>query len=317
MDDERIERALRAGPPGEPAYQPLAPAVVAPVRRRGMLPSWLRVAGAAAAAVAVIAAVAVWRAGQVAPPDSGANLLTELREAGRVRIAVSSGSPQVEIPNAGFEGFDIDVARELGDRIGLRVEIAIVDPAEIAAGHWQGRWDLAIDSAVATGGRARQLLLGQGYYAKPATVVVTQDSPVTSLADLSGRRICVVPGSFGERWVSGTLDLIGGVTEPPPPGATAISTDAAGAIDSLGAGDCDAFVADWAYELGATPAGFRALAEAPFTGIAAPAVDPTRPGSDRLLVEVDRLVDEMRGDGTLGGLSQRRFGTDVTALPTQ
>jgi polar amino acid transport system substrate-binding protein len=318
MDDERIERALRAGPPDEPEYRPVLAgrAVLAAGRRRriGFGPV-LRFAGVIAAAVVVVAAVALLRAGPAPVPEVGGDLLGDLRALGRIRIAVTNGSPQIEIPNVGVEGFDVDVAREIGRRLGLELEIAIVDPLQIASGDWQGRWDLAVDSAVATGRRRGVLLLGTGYYAQASVVLVAEGSNIRRIADLDGKRLCVLAGSLAARWVAGDLDLIGGRAERPPGGAVAVTDSTDGCLAGVGAGVLDAFIGDWDYVLGASPAGLVALADSPFVGVAAPAVDPERPGSERLLEEIDRLLTEMRADGTLRDLSLRRFGRDLAQLP--
>ena len=310
MDDERIERALRAGPPDEPAYVPMGTAIERPSRirtssRRG-LGSLLATASIAAA---LLVALLVIRPLVVVETGLGTHdLLADVKAAGRIRIAVTTGSPQLKVPGSGYAGFDLDVAQAIGARLGVPVQVDLVDTAEIEKGHWADGWDLALDSQVSTDQRAELLQVGAPYYMRSAAIFVPAGSSIARPADLAGRAVCVVGGGLAERWLRATLDLVGGRLEPSPAGV-AITTagTAADCMAAVGRGDVAAFVADWGYEVPSVPAGLTQLADAPFLGPAAPAVDRDRPGADRLLVEVDRIVGDLRADGTLRGLSERRI----------
>ncbi len=318
MDDERIDRALRAGPADEPRYSPLGrPAGVAKPATRGW-PSRLRGAFEVAASVAL---VVVFVAGVLflrgrGDTASRPDLLATIQAAGRIRIAVTVGSPQVQSPGSGTDGLDLDVARAIGQRLGVAVEIDAVDPAQIEAGAWNGLWDLAIDSAVSTDRRAEVLHVGAPYYTRSAGAVVADGSTVGRLADLAGAPVCVVRGGLAERWTAGTLDLVDGVAVAPPPGLRIIAAETVDAcLAAVNDGSAASFIADWAEDVPVS-AGSSVLADIPFTGAAGTAVDPAQAGSGNLLAEVDRIVAELRDDGTLRGLSERRFGgRDLTILP--
>ena len=317
MDDQQIEQALRAGPVDEPRYTPSGRPVSVPVGRPMLrrLGAVLELAATAALIVAFVAGMLFIRGGS----ETGAvpDLLATLHAAGRIRIAVTTGSPQVRSPGSGLDGFDLDVARAIGQRLGLAVEIDAVDPAVIEAGGWGGHWDLAIDSAVSTNRRAATLLVGSPYYARSAALVVTDGSSIRDLAGLAGARVCTVRGSLAERWADGTLDLAGTTAAAVPAQLQTVSADSSSAcLAAVGDGSATAFVADWVEEVNPSRAGLTTLAQVPFTGIVAPAADPAIPGSDALLAEVDRVVAALRADGTLRSLSERRFGgRDLTILP--
>lgn len=316
MDDDRIERALRAGPPDEPSFAPLAAArgregraAGSPKTRRSMPAGMLAMAAVAVTAVVVLAVI------RIAPTliDTGPgapNLLTHLRADGHIGIAVTRGSPQVAVPNVGIDGFDIDVARAVADGLDLTPELHVVNPRMIEDEPWADAWDLAIDSAASTPERAARLHVGGPYYVRPGAVVVRGDLPATHLTDLDGSALCVVAGSLANRWLDGNLTLIDGTVAPPPANVTittAVDADACQAM--LDEGGVAGYVADFGpdVDLGGTGAR-RVLDEEPFRSSAAPAVDPARPGSTVLLDEVDRIVAGLRADGTLRELSERRFG---------
>jgi polar amino acid transport system substrate-binding protein len=67
-----------------------------------------------------------------------------------------------------FEGFDIDVGREIAKRLGA--ELKVVTPAweVITAGKWGARWDVSVGSMTPTAERARVLDFPAIYYFTPA-----------------------------------------------------------------------------------------------------------------------------------------------------
>ena len=317
MDDERIERALRAGPADEPRYSALGLGV--PARHRRANPVGLRAAfellGTVAVAAAVVISIVVIRTGDQAA--STPDVLAAIRASGTMRVAVTSGSPQVFVSGSGLDGFDIDVARTIGKRLGVEVQISAVDPSQVEAGGWGGAWDLAIDSAVSTERRAAGLGVGERYYTRTAAVVVPDGSLITRLTDLAGATVCTVDGSLAERWVTGSLDLVGGVTAVPAAGIKPIvRTSPDACLAALADQSAAAYAADWTMDVEPPASGLTVLAEAPFAGAANVAVDPGRPGSPTFLAEIDRIVAAMRADGTLRALSERRFGgRDLTIAP--
>lgn len=164
MDEERIARALRQGPPDEPVYVPgrILQAVASgrrlggdrsPTRRlwRG-LSSTLQLAATIAIAVALIGTVLLLRpqpAQQVgatpsrsAPPD----LLDQVRATERLRIAVRPDAPQTEVRGS-LGGFDVDVANELAMRLGLAPELSPLPVADMLADRPDTGWDIALPSA--------------------------------------------------------------------------------------------------------------------------------------------------------------------------
>ena len=144
-----------------------------------------------------------------------------------------------------------------------------------------------------------------------------EGSPISRLSDLAGAVVCLVDGGLAKRWIDGSLDLVDGTAADPPTGARpVVRPSAAACTAAVAEGTAAAYVADWAMDVEPPDAGFTILAEAPFAGAASVAVDRGRPGSAGLLSEIDRIVAAMRSDGTLRGLSERRFGgRDLTIPP--
>jgi ABC-type amino acid transport substrate-binding protein len=320
MIDEHIERALRAGPPGEPSYADVV-AQRARIPRRTLTASWSngRLAGILAAAL-VLATLAV--VGPLRRPSTEPAAIAPLgtiESSGRLRVAITAGPPQVQVPGAGLAGFDSDVANAIATRLGVPAEISFVDPVAIERGAWGGRWDVALDSVASTARRAATLSLGGGYYRRDAAIVVADGFGLTTIAALSERSVCVVPGGLAERWLAGALDLVGGSAEPAPRSVTVLTRfDAAGCLAAVGDGSAAAYVADWRFDIAAVPAGLTEIGTPPFVAIAAVAADPARAEHDAILAEIDRAVADLRADGTIRALAQQRFGgVDLTILPVR
>jgi polar amino acid transport system substrate-binding protein len=107
-------------------------------------------------------------------------------------------------------GFDIDVARALAGRLGLKLKLSTPGWETIVAGRWRGRWDLCICSMSPTEERAKVLSFPVQYYSSPAVLVVHKDDQrIKSIADISGRRVGVGTGSSYESYLNKALAVPG------------------------------------------------------------------------------------------------------------
>ena len=323
MSDERIERALRQGPPGEPAYMAhLTPAdlhgsVSKAPRLKGtfsFLASLGQVAVTAGLVVAVVGIVGI-RSGAFETTAKPSTRLADVQARGVIRIAVRPDRPQVTAPGGARSGFDVDVATEIGRRLGLRSELDFTPADEMLAG--RGEWDIALpSSAVEPGAFATTT----PYYDWPVRLIVPAGSTAAGPNDLSGTTICVVTGSAGEAWLDGRFrgTSVTPVAVPPTPSAVyRLATDEGCAAD-VTAGASAAFItAGWSdADLGARPALKRV--GGPIFTEARPVIavrgerDPAG-----LIAEIDRIFAEMRSDGTLSDFSRSRFGgLDLSQSPT-
>jgi len=127
------------------------------------------------------------------------DLLASIEEAGVLRVSTDPAYPPQSSLNEDtgeYEGFDIDVATEIADRLG--VEVAWETPAweTIIAGNWNGRWDVSVGSMTITPERAEVLNFTPAYYFTPAAVAVHEDDTSVSdlTTDLDGKSIGVCGG---------------------------------------------------------------------------------------------------------------------------
>ena len=319
MDDERIERALRQGPPDEPAYERSIAAEIptaggagaavgyrGAVRRTGVAPRY-GFATLVAAAVVLLVATVVIRAPAVEGPGSSAppDLLGRLRAEDTMRIAVTGEHPQTTAAGGAVIGFDVDVARQLAMSLGLDSEVSVVAAADILDGSG-GDWDIGLPSRGPAAGAG--VTAGPAYYAWPSWLVTDAASPIAAPDELDGATICGVSGSAGLAWLRG--DAADDVQTDPPTGAVALErANDAECVDAMLSGQAAAAVTAQLLDDELAGQGLRALGEDPV--VQERRVIVVRgTGSD--VTTLVTALDEILRDGptarALSDASRRAFG---------
>lgn len=269
--------------------------------------------------LAVAAAVAIV---VVACSDTGGgdDLYSKVKDAGTIVMSTDPQyPPQSELTADGtYEGFDIDVGTEIADRLGVDIEFQTPSWDTITAGSWSGRWDFSVGSMTITSARQEVLDFSDPYYFTPAQMAASTASGITSLEGLAGKTICVGAATTYLDWLNGTLDF--GTESPdttPPDGAQATTLD----TDRLCAESWKAGRQDFEGWLSSSTTVEAAIDEGlPLVEVGDPvffeplavAFDKSGPDPAKMLEEVNKILDEMRSDGTLKSLSEKWFGLDLT-----
>jgi polar amino acid transport system substrate-binding protein len=242
-------------------------------------------------------------------------------------LVVSSDAeypPQsIQKPDGSYEGFDIDVAREIARRLGTKVEFVTPAWEVITAGNWGGRWDVSVGSMTPTKKRARVLDFPAVYYYTPAVFYVHEDSKVESVAELNGKRIGTCGGCTYEDYLNKKL-VIDAEGAPPfeylvePGQIRAYETDV-NAMDDLRLGDgvrIDAGLSARPTVEAAIKNGYplRVLGSPVFYEPLSVAIDK---GDPELAAKITEVVQDMRSDGTLSKLSEQWYGQDYSSTATE
>ena len=85
-------------------------------------------------------------------------------------------------------GFDIDVAKEIADRMGVEVCFVTPDWDILTAGNWADRWDLSVGSMTVTKTRKEVLDFATPYYYAPAQFAAAADSGSPNSATWTAKR---------------------------------------------------------------------------------------------------------------------------------
>lgn len=289
-----------------------------------------RFAVLAALALALTLAFAVTACG--GGDEASDDLLASIEEKGTLTVSTDPAyPPQSELneDTGEYEGFDIDVAKEIADRMG--VDIAWEAPAwdTIISGSWNGRWDISVGSMTITPERAEVLHFTPPYYFTPASYAVHEDNTTITDADgLAGKKIGVCGGCTYDLYLQNKLQISQdekGEAETieskvSDPQIKTYDTDST-AIQDLALGDgrrLDAVVSAFPTLEAAIEAGSPIKVVPPdlYYEPLSVAIDRSSQLDATSLVDrISEIIEEMHDDGTMVELSEKWYGTDLTVAP--
>lgn len=246
--------------------------------------------------------------------------LERVKSEGVLKVATSPNWPPQSFINDNNEmdGFDVDVAKEVAKRLGVKVEFVTPEWNIITSGRWNGRWDLSVGSMTPTTKRAEVLDFPAIYHYAVNAFVVHKDSKAQKMTDLNGKKIGVAAGSTGDLYMQKKLviDAVGA-----PDIKYAVDTDQiksyamiAPALDDLRLGDgvrLDGIIDNRSAMQKAVENGypFRVLDGVAF---AEPLALATDQGDVEFNQKLSKIVKAMRAEGVLKKLSLKWFGVDNT-----
>ena len=232
--------------------------------------------------------------------------------------------PADALTTAEMQGFDVDVAKAIGDSLSVETCFATPDWDVITAGSWADKWDVSVGSMTITTAREEILDFSVPYYYTPAVVAVRADSGITDLAGLEGQALCAGAATTYEQWLNHDIEGLGLpessiYAEAPNVTVVPLPTDqecaqaiAAGREDFVG------YVTSETVVDANIAAGFPVvkLGSPVYSEDLAAAFDKSSSlPTDTLRAEVDSLFTAMHSDGRLTELSNQWFGMDLTQDP--
>jgi polar amino acid transport system substrate-binding protein len=231
--------------------------------------------------------------------------------------------PADALTTAEMQGFDVDVAKAIGEALGVETCFATPSWDAITAGNWADKWDVSVGSMTVLKGRQEILDFSVPYYYSPAAVAVRADSGFTSVEDLAGQAICAGTATTYEAWAANDF------TNPnaPPESSVLIKAPAdvtvvpletdqecAQAIEA-GREDFLAYATSGTVVDANIAAGMPVVKLEPpiyFEQLAAAFDKSSTLSTDTLRAEVDKVFTAMHEDGRLSELSNQWFGVDYT-----
>jgi polar amino acid transport system substrate-binding protein len=253
----------------------------------------------------------------------GDDQLGRICEAGTIVVSTDPAYPPQSSLNAEtgeYEGFDIDVANEIGARLGVEVEFTDPPFDAVQGGNWSDRWDMSVGSVTITETRMDVLDFTEPYYFTPAQLATTEGTEIESVEDFSGTTICVGEGTTYFDWIEGTLTLTedaGEVTEVPADvTATTLQTDINCAEAwQAGRSEFEGWLSSITTVEAAVAEGYPVVpvGDPVFFEPLAVAFDKAVEDNDSLVEAVDQIIADMHDDGTLTGFSEDWYeGIDLT-----
>lgn len=257
------------------------------------------------------------------PASKSSDLLADVKRRGTLVVNTDANyKPQSYRDKDGtWEGFDIEVGREVAKRLGVTPDFQDVSFDLVTQGNWSGRWDVNIVSMAITPDREKALLFTEPYYFVPASFAVHKDSKIRSFADLAGKKVGLGTATSYQSYLQGKLSQVG-ADVPPPSGIQIVPYDTdLLALQDLALGDgvrLDAVLTAMPTVRAAIAGGqpFRIIEPPVFSDRSAIAFDKHSPLDARPLRDaVEKIVEQMHRDGTLRRLSLKFYGIDLSVAP--
>lgn len=234
-------------------------------------------------------------------------------------VATNSGWPPQSFLDDSNQmvGFDIDVSREIGKRLGVEVSFQTPEWATLTGGHWQGRYDVGVGSVTPTKARAQVIDFAGIYYYSPYVYVVHKDSPLKTVADLNGKVIGVETATTSEDFIRRNLQIdapgLPPVQYKVEPGEVRTFADSMLPFDDLRLGPgvrLDAVIAPEQTAQNAIKNGYPLRIIAGEYAFREPLVIIAEKGDPEWTAKVGEIIKQMKADGTLGTLTKKWYSVD-------
>jgi len=238
-----------------------------------------------------------------------------------------SKCPADALTTAEMQGFDVDVAKAIGDSLGVETCFATPSWDASTAGNWANKWDVSVGSMTINVARQKILDFSVPYYYTPAVVAVKADSGYTSIDELAGMALCAGTATTYDYWLNNDMQGLGlpesSIYSKVPDGVTVVTLETdQECAQALEAGRED-FVG---YVTSATVVDANIAAGMPVMKLGAPVYSEELAAAfdkaaslptDTLVAAVNDAITKMHNDGTLTSLSTKWFGEDLTQNPNQ
>jgi cystine transport system substrate-binding protein len=239
-----------------------------------------------------------------AGPGRADPALDRVKQAGALRIGIEGTYPPFTFHDGSGEltGFDVDVAREIAKRLGVKPVFQEGKWDGLIAGVDAGRYDTVINEVGITEARKAKYDFSEPYIVSKAALIVRGDNAaIKDFPDLKGKTSAqTLTSNFGQLAQKYGASLVG--TDGFDQSIALVLQRRADATinDSLSFYDFRKHKPDADVKIAALQN------DADASGVLLPK------GSPDFVAAVNKAIDGMKADGTYAALSNRYFGTDVS-----
>ena len=212
--------------------------------------------------------------------------------------------------NNDIVGFDIDVAAAVCEQLGVEF---IAQPISWDAKELElssGSIDCIWNGLSITDERIASMCMSFPYLNNQMVFYTKADAGISKLEDLAGKIVAVQNGSYAEELLAGDYADLAATFNGPVLGYDEYLT----ALMDLQSGGCDAVLVDRVVgdfkvaSMKADDLTDAIVLSDDMFGIA------FRKGDDALCAKVEEILTAMKADGSLGAISEKWFGADITVV---
>jgi len=231
--------------------------------------------------------------GEVSTEDLG------LVEEGLLTVGTDTPFPPFEIGQPpDISGYDIDVMDAIAEQLGLETEYIDTGFGTIFRDVANGQFDAAAAASTILRSREKTVDFTDPYYEAQQALLVTEDSDIASVADLSGAIVGTQDGTTGETYANDETDAdeVRGFPEGP------------NAVSALSTGQVDAVIIDQPVAVDAVEktGGVEIVEEIPTEELYGFAVAPD---NDALREAMNEALATLKEDGTITELYEEYFNS--------
>jgi ABC-type amino acid transport substrate-binding protein len=225
--------------------------------------------------------------------------LRDIQARGAWRVAMDPSFPPFEFVDGDGQarGLDVDLARAVGEELGIKTELVIIGFDELVDAVAAHRVDAAISAMPILPERTQEVRFSDPYAQAGVALAARRGSALTGPADLAGLAVAVEWGSQGDA----EARRLNGAAERPF--ALKPFDTVTAALDALAAGEVDAALVD-AISLATHPAAAELVAVGDPL-VSDPYVVVVPADAPDLLAAVNRALRALEGDGRLEALRQK------------
>ena len=232
------------------------------------------------------------------------NSLNNIIEKGKMIVGFTEYPPMGFKENGEVTGFDIDIAKAVGEKLGVEIEFVYIDWDAKVLELEAGNIDMIWNGLTITEDRKKEILFSKPYFNNRIVILTLKDSPINSISDLSDKNVGVELQSSGQSALEAS-EVFGSINE------MVKYTTITEAVLDLKAGGIDAIVADEIF------ARYAVSKEVDAYKIPEDVFNSENYGIGFRLEDValrdkiDEIIDGLAEDGTALEISLKWFGEDL------
>ena len=170
--------------------------------------------------------------GSQAGTDKGTDSAKAEAKGGTLIMATNAEFPPYEYHEGkDIVGIDVDIAEAIAEEMGMKLEISDLAFDAIIPAVQSGKADFGAAGMTVNEDRLKNVDFSDSYATSVQSVIVTEDSTISSIDDLKGKKVGVQQGTTGDLY--STDDLGEKSVERFPKGADAVQALQAGKVDAV------------------------------------------------------------------------------------